>query len=136
VNILRKSVDEHLRGIVVPVLRQLGFKGAYPNFHRDTNGHVDLACFQFSQSGGKFVVELSYATPKRENVYANADVPVSKLRVSQTTDRFRLGSSQPHSDHWFDFANSSSSVEQICEHVASLVRTQGEAWWAHKRGGA
>lgn len=134
-NAARESMDRSLKAIAVPALRVLGFKGSFPHFYRETKGHVDLACFQFSLAGGRFVVELSFATPQRKNVYINSDAPPAKLRVSQTTSRFRLGSARPHSDHWFDFTGREPKAEQVALEVVRLLRTQGEAWWSEQRNG-
>ena len=128
---------ESLKATVVPVLRSLGFKGTFPHFYREQLGHIDLACFQFSMSGGKFVVELSYATPDRSNVYINSDMAASKLRISQTTNRWRLGDTGEHGDHWFIFgparAGAAITVEQLSSKVAALLESEGVAWWSSKR---
>ena len=132
----RSAADAELKRTVVPALRALGFRGSYPHFYREIAGHIDLACVQFSQSGGKFVIELSYAGPDRGNVYANTEVLASELRVSQTTERLRLGSAQPHSDHWFVFNTPNASLDHVCQEAAKLLHSQGEAWWAEQRHGA
>lgn len=84
-------MDSALKAIVVPALRNLGFKGTFPHFYRDIDQHIDLLSFQFRLAGGSFVAELSFAEPGRENVYYDKDAPANKLRASQTTKRFRLG---------------------------------------------
>jgi hypothetical protein len=133
----RENMEGSLKATVVPVLRSLGFKGSFPHFFREQHGHIDLACFQFSMSGGKFVVELSFATPNRANVYINTDVSASKLRVSQTTNRLRLGAAGEHGDNWFIFdpasAGADITVEQISSQVAALLECEGVAWWNSKR---
>jgi hypothetical protein len=132
----RDEMESVIKASVVPVLRKLGFKGSFPHFYREQSGHVDLACFQFSMAGGKFVVELAFATPDRSNVYANAAVPTSKLRVNQTTVRWRLGAPSAHGDNWFIFEQSRAGCfppNQIASRVAALLQTEGEAWWASKR---
>jgi hypothetical protein len=135
----RELMDQALVACAVPALRELGFKGSYPNFYREREGHVDLGCFQFSGAGGKFVVELSFAEPDRKNVYINADVPAAKLRVSQTTVRWRLGAPLEHMDNWFFFhaaeSGGQSTVEQVAGNVATLLRNEGKAWWLSKHAG-
>lgn len=87
----RQAMNTSLKNVVVPVLRRLGFKGSYPHFNRESNGHVDLLTFQFRLGGGSFIVELSYAELDRQNVYFDKEARVGKLRVSQTSRRLRLG---------------------------------------------
>lgn len=71
----RKEMNDALKEVVVPVLRELGFKGTFPHFYRELNQHVDLFSFQFRLAGGSFVAELSYAEPGRENVYIDKEAP-------------------------------------------------------------
>jgi hypothetical protein len=87
-------------------------------------------------AGGKLVVELAFAEPDRSNVCINADVPTSKLRVNQTTIRWRLGAPSAHGDNWFIFEPSRAGClppNEIARRVAALLQTEGEAWWASKR---
>lgn len=65
----RQTIEEALRSKCVPTLRHAGFKGAFPNFYRDTEGFVALVSFQFFSSGGSFCVNLSFADPERRNIY-------------------------------------------------------------------
>ncbi|MGY8643866.1 MAG: DUF4304 domain-containing protein [Verrucomicrobiales bacterium] len=48
---MRPEADEALKSIVVPDLRTRGFKGSYPNFFRERDGHIDLLGFQFNKYG-------------------------------------------------------------------------------------
>lgn len=134
----RQAMSVSLKNIVVPVLRRLGFKGSFPHFYRESDGHVDLVAFQFRLDGGSFVVELSYAEPDRQNVYFDKEAQVSKLRVSQTSNRSRLGAERPGSDKWFSFEPSGlfrrqANYDQISAEVAELTDQQAVTWWTEKR---
>nr|WP_314545581.1 DUF4304 domain-containing protein [uncultured Massilia sp.] len=134
----RQAMNVSLKHIVVPVLRRLGFKGAFPHFYRESGGHVDLLTFQFRLGGGSFVVELSYAEPDRKNVHYDKDAQVGKLRAAQTTHRLRLDTGGPGSDRWFSFAPNGLSgpqpdVDQIAANVAALIERQALPWWQQKR---
>ncbi|MBK8583470.1 MAG: DUF4304 domain-containing protein [Flavobacteriales bacterium] len=127
-------MDAELKRVVIPVLRELGFKGTYPHFYRERRGHVDLLSFQFRLSGGSFVAELSFADQERSNIYFDKTVSASKLRVVQASKRLRLGSALPENDHWFSFETSgwlsrSPSYEKIARSVAALLMAQGDQWW-------
>jgi hypothetical protein len=134
----RQAMNTSLKNIVVPVLRRLGFKGSYPHFYRESNGHVDLLTFQFRSGGGSFVVELSYAEPDRQNVYLDKEARVDKLRVSQTSSRLRLGAQRPGSDNWFSFEPSGllklqPDIDRISAKVVDLIELQALPWWEQKR---
>jgi hypothetical protein len=133
-------MDRALKERVVPTFRQLQFKGSYPHFYRDIAGHVDLLTFQFSMSGGRFVVEIAYATPSRGNLPAFLrDTPTPKLRSSFTSHRLRLGATGS-GDFWFVFADPMSALAEtvsspldICDRICWLTSTQGTDWWSQAR---
>lgn len=131
-------MDSALKAIVVPALRNLGFKGTFPHFYRDIDQHIDLLSFQFRLSGGSFVAELSFAEPGRENVYYDKDAPANKLRASQTTKRFRLGAQRSGSDNWFSFEpegflKREPDVQIIATEVVDLLQRQAIPWWTENR---
>jgi hypothetical protein len=126
---LREHVDNVLKGEVVPVLR-----GSFPHFYRKRGDHVDLATFQFSSAGGKFVVELSYADADRKNAPGQDETPPNKLRTYHTRKRLRLGSRTDNGDFWFVYDGSypfgmAGSPEELAQAVVRQLRTQAEEWW-------
>lgn len=137
----RKTMEAILRRDCVPVLRDLGFKGAFPHFHRVTGGFVALANVQFASAGGSFCVNLGYADPGRRNVYHKPETPPEKLRVSQTREFVRLGA--VGGDRWFVFGRASASPyrggvmapEEIAAECNALLRTEAAAWWERMRAG-
>ena len=137
----KSDMDAALKATVVPVLRSTGFKGSYPHFYRD-RGHVDLLDFQFSSYGGRFVAEIAFATPSRDNIHqVYRDVPASKLRGFFTGQRLRLGSYDLR-DHWFIYdqpltshGEIASSPTDLATKVTELLKTQGEEWWSRWRVG-
>ncbi len=44
----RDEMIAELKRVVVPVLRELGFRGSFPPFRRTGDTRVDLLLFQFS----------------------------------------------------------------------------------------
>lgn len=132
---MRSEADEALKSIVVPDLRARGFKGSFPNFFRDQEGHIDLLTFQFNKDGGSFVCEISFADPERSNVYIYKETEPKKLRPNQTTVRLRLGANPDSgdNDHWFNFEKkgllSRNSPTKAAQDVLALIETQGELWW-------
>ncbi|MFC1617661.1 DUF4304 domain-containing protein [Patescibacteria group bacterium] len=135
----KKQMDSAIKKILVPILREKNFKGTFPHFFREINGHIDLLTFQFNRYGGSFVVEISYADNKRKNVYIHKDLPPGKLRSNQTTDRLRLGSKpqQGKSDHWFqydkkNFFSRGNIFENVAKEVIPFLEDQAEEWWRSK----
>ena len=138
----RATMLEALRRYTVPALREQGFKGSMPHFHRSReDGGTDLLSVQFSGGGGRYTVEASCVGANGENLlYAQTDIPRAKLRASATKQRLRLGGTdEPGSkgDHWFVFdpALNRRDVDTIGEpdalalRTTELLRTQAEEWW-------
>ena len=128
-----------LKGHTVPSLRVQGFKGSFPHFFREQNDFISLLSVQFFSSGGSFCVELGYADPNRSNVYFRPDAAPSKMRVSATRDRMRLGAPDG-GDHWFHFGlttygdarGSLLEVNALAREVSARVVDEGEPWWRTK----
>jgi len=136
----RRELQEVLKAIVVPTLRELGFKGSFPHFHRPIDNHIDLLFFQFRLDGSSFIVEISYADPKRTNVYFRPEVPVSKLQVPSTTKRYRLGKGQEKGGDgtWFEldhgrFTTQSRHFKNIAISVNELLLREAMPWWEAQR---
>lgn len=135
----RKTMETLLKRDCVPVLREMGFKGAFPHFYRETGGFVALVTVQFASAGGSFCVNLGYADPARRNVYFKPQTEPAKLRVSQTTKWLRLGA-MTGLDHWFVFGSASATPyrggvrppEEIVAQCAELLRSEAEGWWAER----
>ncbi|MEY8738422.1 DUF4304 domain-containing protein [Bacillales bacterium AN1005] len=58
-SIERKKMDNALKQVVIPTLREQGFKGSLPHFRRINENNIDLITFQFNKWGGSFIVELA-----------------------------------------------------------------------------
>jgi hypothetical protein len=139
--VTREEMCTELKRDVIPVLREMGFKGSMPHFYRVNEGnHVDLLTFQFASAGGSFVVEIGFADPLRENVYIYKDLPTAKLRISQTSarDRRRLGATDDSPDFWFAYNGTtpfgmSGDPNTIALTIRSLLLSQAVPWWDSKR---
>jgi hypothetical protein len=136
---MKSEADKALKSIVVPDLRDRGFKGSYPHFFRIRGSHIDLLTFQFRSSGGSFVCEISFADQDRSNVAIYKDTEPKNLRTNQTRTRLRLGSSPDRgvNDHWFCVespeASSPNSPMRVAHEVLALIESQGESWWLEQQ---
>jgi len=151
------DMSSELKKHCVPVLREMGLKGSFPNFYRDVDGFVSLANFQFNALGEKFCINLGFADPERRNVVGHCKYfEPKKLRVSMTgglyenenylSDRRRVGQ-QPigdglFNDSWFFFApkqyggdRKEQAIDpgQLARHCAALLTQEAEEWWLGRR---
>ena len=125
----RKQMDKELKAHCVPFLRELGFKGSFPNLYRDSNGFISLINFQYFSSGGSLCLNLGYADP------------TNKLTVSQTREQVRLGSKNLVGDNWFSFGKTSYGEyrgdpippNELVARINMLIENQAEPWWKSKK---
>jgi hypothetical protein len=99
-------MDDALKAIVLPVLRERGFKGSFPHFRRPRSDRIDLLTFQFDKWGGGFVMEMARCGPEGVTLHWGERVPPSKVRAwdVSATQRPRLGPrGAPGTDEWFRF---------------------------------
>jgi hypothetical protein len=94
-------MDEALKHIVIPRLREMGFTGSRPNFRRKRGDTWDLLAFQFSAFRPAFIVELG-RWPDAEIHRAGRILGPKKATLVYTNDRHRLGA-EGRGDHWFVF---------------------------------
>lgn len=135
----RQTMERALRNGCVPELRRLGFKGSFPDFYRESDGFILLINFQFYSAGGSFCINLSFTDADRNNVYFRPDTEPRKLRVSQTTERHRLGGDGQ--DKWFSFGKTSYGEyrgtpippDELVRTINDLFVTEAERWWNAKR---
>lgn len=132
-------MERALKDGCVPELRRAGFRGAFPNFYRESEGFIALVNFQFYSAGGSFCVNLSFADPERRNIFFRPETHPSKLKVSQASERMRLG--EPSGgDNWYSFGETSYGefrgqpilVSEIVSTVNELMASQAEDWWSLK----
>lgn len=137
----RTLMEKALKEIVVPRLRQIGFKGSLPHFRRVREKQLDLLSFQYYSAGGSFVVEIAKAPAEGITTRWGKFIPPDKANVTWVNERLRLGSEPTKGigDHWFKFGRRSFEPEKkpapyehfvsVAQELASLIDTQAESWW-------
>jgi Domain of unknown function (DUF4304) len=133
----RLTMEKALKEVCVPLLRERGFKGSFPNMYRETDGFVSLINFQFFSSGGSLCVNLSFADKQRENVYPRPETEPKNLKVSQTRVRARLGAPGLKGDRWFSFGEigyekyhgSPQNPIDIAAEINQLFEQVAFPWW-------
>ena len=104
---MRKEMESSLIEIVVPVLRQLGFKGSFPHFRRLTPNRINLLTFQFDRHGGGFVIEIANAKNEKFKGYGDVEIEPNKLTAHDLTNRTRIQANMKTedslTDDWFRY---------------------------------
>lgn len=122
----RAEMDAALKKIVVPALREMGFKGSMPHLRRARDGAIDLMTFQFRSYGGAFVVEVGHCAPSGIKAPEFGHIDAAKATTSCLRYRHRVGAKDDDSDHWFDFQT--AEVEAVAEQLLGQLRDP--ALWA------
>jgi hypothetical protein len=130
----RDKMIAALKEIVVPTLRDMGFRGSFPHFRRQRDEQLDLLTFQFSQWGGRFAVEISSCPATGYALHTGESVSAERAHVhhQQPRSRLRLGVRPPpnNCDHWFQFEPDSPAVyTDTALEVLPLLRGQAEDYW-------
>ncbi|WP_081415995.1 DUF4304 domain-containing protein [Peribacillus kribbensis] len=127
----RKMMNAALKKLVIPVLRQQGFKGSFPHFRRLNDNNIDLITFQFNNWGGSFIVELA-ACPKNGTTMSwGEDIPPNKVNAYHVDRRYRLGAVSLGSDgKWFHYEHAVTEEDYttVAEEVLSLLKISDPSW--------
>jgi len=132
-------MNNALRAIAVPKLRELGFSGRFPHFRRVHQDRADLLVFQFNRAGGSFVVEITTLTSQQVASHWKAELSLNTATAYDAYDRHRLGS-VGHGDHWFVFGKrtyisghdrveADIVYERIAQNVVELLDSEAAQWW-------
>ncbi|WP_189655310.1 DUF4304 domain-containing protein [Heyndrickxia sp. FSL K6-6286] len=127
----RKMMDNALKKVVIPVLRNQGFKGSFPHFRRENEDNIDLITFQFNKWGGSFVVELAICPIKGVTMSWGEQVPLNKVTAHHINRRYRLGAKSEDEDGiWFNFENvkTEEDFEKVASNVLDLLNTSDRSW--------
>ncbi|MBS1520028.1 MAG: DUF4304 domain-containing protein [Bacteroidetes bacterium] len=128
----REKMDVAIKQIVIPFIREQGFKGSYPHFRREKAGKLNLLAFQFSLYSPSFVVEISNCARSGITLLDGKHFEPEKCRVHYTGNRMRIGSTDDPKSYSYDFAQelvSENVYETLAKKVVSNWHT-AEKWWS------
>jgi hypothetical protein len=111
-----------LKSVVIPVLRERGFKGSLPHFRRRAPDRLDLMTFQFDKWGGGFTIEIAQAPLEGITTSWGEAVRPEKLTAGDIHPNYRPRLNPPSSvgkDGWFRFDSAISPEDFLA--VASAV---------------
>lgn len=137
---VREKMETAIKSLIVPKLREMGFKGSMPHFRRTGESKADLLTFQFNSSGGSFVAELAVCTTADIENHWRADLTFKNVTAQDINSRQRLGSKTKGSDHWFVYGKKNYEAghekiepdviyQNIATEVISLLHSQAEQIW-------
>ena len=122
-----------LRGMVIPVLRELEFSGSFPHFRRIRESQIDLLTFQFNRHGGSFVVEIAVCDTEGFTTAWGEKLPPNKVSAHDLhpKNRLRLGSrAAGKSDFWFSYEPFQPEIyEAVAAKLLLLIRSEAEVFW-------
>ena len=143
----RKEMEQAIKEILVPALRERGFKGSVPHFRRVLEDRVDYLTIQFRLAGGRFIVEIAGAGADGKPAGYGKELPINKLSVPYFGHRLRLGSDKEHgkADHWFAFGPATFDRPEplhpkehylgVAKSVLPFLDLQAEPWWRNNVAG-
>lgn len=127
----RDNMISSLKKIVIPVLREKGFKGSFPHFRRISGNKIDLITFQFNRWGGSFIVELASCPLEGTTMDWGEKVLPNKVTAHHINERFRLGAKSMEEDgQWFDFEDAAidEDYNRVSNNVLDLFNTSDSLW--------
>lgn len=129
----RKKIDDALKEIVVPFLREKGFKGSMPHFRREQADRINLLTFQHSLYDTKFVIEIANCPSDGLTTSWGKQIPKNKVTAHDMGYRLRLGSEKHKTDYWFDYGKESffsNTYTKIAKEIIELW-DDAEKWWGN-----
>lgn len=136
-NSARKEMVKNLSDIVIPVLRQKGFKGSFPHFRRLTTDRINLLTFQFDRSGGGFVIEITNCQPNGFTTSWGTKIEPNKLTAHDLFNRKRIQSNMDTTssltEDWFRYDKKylfgfGNIYKKVCRDVLSKLDIAEDYW--------
>ena len=133
----RVEMIKSLNVIVVPVLRQLNFKGSFPHFRRLMIDRVNLLTFQFDRHGGGFVIEIANAKNAPFEMLGQV-IEQNKLTAHMLNKRMRIQpifheNGDSSTDDWFRYDKKylfglGEIYKKNCKDVLAKLNIADEYW--------
>ena len=109
-----------LRELVIPQLRQAGFRGSLPHLRRPQDEWIDLITFQFDKWGGGLVIELARCSLIGVTMPWGKSIGPKNVRAWDVSHRKRIQARPGSSvDDWFRF-DTQSPTETAKQIMAAL----------------
>lgn len=124
-------MDNAIKEITIPFLREQGFKGSFPHFRRIKEDRINLLTFQFSLSSAKFVVEISNCSINGILTSWGKEIKPANCTAHDMDRRHRIGSIKNNTDYWFDFSKESIFLNTYKKRAKEIIKLwhEAEKWW-------
>lgn len=127
----RQKIDTELKEVLVPFLKEKGFKGSLPHFRREQTDRINLLTIQHSLYDTKFVVEIANCPTNGITTSWGKEILKNKVTAHDLGYRLRLGSEKHKTDYWFDYGKESffsNTYKKVVKEVIELWN-EAEIWW-------
>jgi Domain of unknown function (DUF4304) len=127
----RQKMDGALKDIIIPFLREKGFKGSMPHFRREQSDRINLFTFQHSLYDTKFVIEIANCPLNGIYTLSGQQIPKNKVTAHDMDHRSRIGSKKYKTDYWFDYGKASlfsNTYKNVAKEIIDLW-LEAENWW-------
>jgi hypothetical protein len=127
----RQKIDQAIKEITIPFLREKGFKGSLPHFRRQQSDGINLLTFQHSLYDSKFVVEIANCPAEGITTHWGKEIPKNKVTAHDMGERLRLGSEKHNTDYWFDYGKKSFFGDVYKKMAKEIIELwdEAESWW-------
>lgn len=96
-------MDQDLKEITVPFLRDKGIKGSLTHFRRQQADVIILLTFHPGLYDTKFVVEIANCPNHGITTHWGKEIPKNMVTAHDQPNRLRLGSEKFYTDYWFEY---------------------------------
>ncbi len=129
----RESMENAIKEIIIPFLRNKGFKGSFPHFRREQNEKLNLLNFQFSRYSPSFVVEIANCSVNGMVTSCGEEIKPAKCQVPYLKNRLRLGSIKNKTDYWYNFDKQPIFGNIFKKRAKEVLKNWEEAeyWWSN-----
>jgi Domain of unknown function (DUF4304) len=125
----RDEMIKALKSILVPLLREKGFKGSFPHFRRILETRIDLISFFFDKYGGGFIVEIGASPANGFTIKGGPHFPPNKVNTTHHVPCTRLEPTEEHDSFRYDEEPIPDDIyEKLAYEVVSLL-PKAEEWW-------
>ncbi|MCH4552712.1 DUF4304 domain-containing protein [Aestuariibaculum sp. M13] len=124
-------MDKAIKEIIIPFLRNKGFKGSFPHFRRENNDKLNLLNFQFSLYSSSFVVNIANCSVNGMTTSDGELIKPAKCQVPYLKNRLRVGSIKNRRDYWYDFDKQLIFGDIFKKRAKEFINNweEAEQWW-------
>ncbi|HZH60196.1 MAG TPA: DUF4304 domain-containing protein [Metabacillus sp.] len=122
----RDEMIKALKEILIPLLREKGFKGSFPHFRRKLENRIDLISFFFDRYGGGFTVKIGASPSNGFTIKGGSHSPPNKVNTTHHVPQTWL---EPYEGHdSFEELVPHDIYGKLAHEFVTLL-PKPEEWW-------